>query len=254
MQDTVLLFILDSASWWRLFVVLTSCKIQAVRLWTLTPRAAWKCARTWNGCSIVTKVKKLTGIIFSWICIFPDELAQRACWLSSLAIKAGNWSFLSFHTDEARRAAMSFHHWANSSQIYLSVSFEQKALASCHFIYFSLFVSFHSFTDRKGKKKTLSYLLGNIFTFASSGEVGLGGWCLAGSHWPLSGCSDFCRSSTLDCCAENSWSWGQRPQRNKKQHWDWPDFSVLQSHLAQMKRGKQSIFSILEIARNSEEV
>lgn len=75
---------------------------------------------------------------------------------------------------------MSSHHWANSSQIYLSVSFEQKALASCHFIYFSLFVSFHSFTDRKKKKKkkALSYLLGKIFTFASSGRMVFGWFSL----------------------------------------------------------------------------
>lgn len=51
MQEMVLLFILDSASWWHLFNVLTLCKIQIGCLWTLTPRAAWKFARTYNGCS-----------------------------------------------------------------------------------------------------------------------------------------------------------------------------------------------------------
>lgn len=132
---------------------------------------------------IVTKVEKLTVIILSWICIFPDELAQRACWLSSLAIKVGNWSFLSFHTDEARRAAMSFHHGANSSQIYLSVSFQQKALASCHFICFSLFVSFHSFTDRK-KKKNQGFILSSkedlyfcLFWIGGTGML-VSGWFL----------------------------------------------------------------------------
>lgn len=190
-------------------------------------------------------------IVFSWICIFPDELAQRACWLSSLAIKAGNWSFLSFRTDEARRAAMSSHHWANSSQIYLSVSFEQKALASCHFIYFSLFVSFHSFPDRKKKKKGFILSSREDFYFCLFWEDGV--WLVLTDL--SQDAQTFVGPPPLMAVLKTAGveSRGPKGTRNST-NWDWPDFSVLQSHLAQMKRGKQSIFSILEIARNSEEI
>lgn len=171
-------------------------------------------------------------------CIFPAGTVQRACWLSSCGIKPSSWSFLSFHTGEPKRAAISCF-WL-LTKFWLHLLITQLLAESYDFLLFCLVrlmcFSFHSLTDRKVKKKSLCYFLGTTCIVASAGEAGLGRWYLVYSHWCLSGCSDYCRSSTLDYnTKKNSGNWKLMPKSPEEQEknikWDWPVLSFQFSNL-----------------------